>query len=62
MLVSKELEKQVEPLLLEMETLVVICCYCRRYLGHVKTQGSPGGFSHGLCKPLCEKAKKNGWK
>lgn len=62
MVITRELEKLCLPLLVEMQVIVVICMYCRRFLDSGPTHGVKGGFSHGLCKPLCEGAKANGWK
>lgn len=62
MVISEETEELCTPLLVEMRMIIVICMYCRRFLSFGPTHGGKGGVSHGLCKPLCDKAKEGGWK
>lgn len=62
MVITKELEEQFTPLLVEIGVIVTICMYCRLFLGQEEAEGAAGGFSHGLCCPICEAAKANGWK
>lgn len=62
MVISKRVEAICDWLAIRFGILVVVCMYCRRLLGVKRAYSAHGGLSHGLCNPICEGAKANGWK
>lgn len=39
-----------------------ICSFCGSFLGWADPRFAPGMKTHGVCEPLCPKAKAMGWR
>ena len=62
MIIPKWLEQVCVGPLEWLGLIVVICMFCRRFIAIGRARGARGGFSHGMCSPLCDEAEKCGWK
>jgi hypothetical protein len=41
--------------------IIRLCSFCGRFLGLKSAAGAPGGVSHGMCNPACDKAVEYGY-